>query len=116
MRAVLSDDHNYERGLATLHDIVDHVVRDKGAAGLRDFAVALSLGLAAALERIAHDQGLPAADLVDVWFAEWDPRGSLARTTVARGRAVRGASAAADAPCRGSVLENAVSRDACSYA
>ena len=70
MRAVLSDDHNYERGLATLNDVVDRIVREEGAGGLRDFAVALSLALATDLERIAQEQRLAAEDLVDVWFAE----------------------------------------------
>lgn len=70
MRAVLSDDHSYERGLAALRDLVDQVVRDEGAAGLCDFTVSLSVGLAEALERIAHDQALAAADLTEVWFAE----------------------------------------------
>jgi hypothetical protein len=37
--------------------------------GMRS-AVALSLALATALERIALDQGLAAKDLVEVWFAE----------------------------------------------
>jgi hypothetical protein len=46
MRAVLSDDHNYERGLATLCDLVDQVIRDEGATGLAEFTVALSLELA----------------------------------------------------------------------
>ena len=52
MQAVLSDDHNYERGVATLTDLVDRIAR------------------ADAVERIAEDQGLAADDLVEVWFAE----------------------------------------------
>jgi hypothetical protein len=70
MRAVLSDDHNYERGLAALNDLVDRIVREEGPDGLRDFTVQLSLALAMALERIAQEQRLAAADLVDVWFAD----------------------------------------------
>lgn len=70
MRAVLSDDHNYERGLAALRDLVDRIMREEGEAGLRDLSVTLSLGLARALERIANDQGLAAADLAEVWYAE----------------------------------------------
>jgi hypothetical protein len=70
MRAVLSDDHSHERGLTALRDLVDQIVRDEGAGGLCDFTVALSLGLAGALERIAQDQGLTTADLAEVWFAE----------------------------------------------
>ena len=70
MHAVLSDDHNYERGLAALNDLVDRIVRENGSTGLRDVAVALSLALAKALQRIADEQGLLSEDLVDVWFAE----------------------------------------------
>jgi hypothetical protein len=70
MRAVLSDDHNYERGLAVLHDLVDRIKREEGEAGICDLSVTLSLGLARAIERIADDQDLPAADLAEVWFAE----------------------------------------------
>ena len=70
MRAVLSDDHNYERGLATLRDLVDQVARDEGATGLADLTVALSLELAQALEEIARDQGLAAADPVHPGEAE----------------------------------------------
>lgn len=70
MRAVLSDDHSYERGLIALRDVVEQVVRDEGAAGLRDFTVSLSVGLADALRRIADDQGLGAEDIAEIWFAE----------------------------------------------
>jgi hypothetical protein len=70
MRAVLSDDHNYELGLAALRGLVDQIARDEGEAELCDFTVAASLGLAEALERIAHQQGLGAEDLAEVWFAE----------------------------------------------
>jgi hypothetical protein len=70
MRAALSDDHSYERGLAALHDLIDQVVRDEGATGLGDLTVALSLELAEALEEIAQEQGLAAVDLAEVWFAD----------------------------------------------
>jgi hypothetical protein len=70
MLAVLSDDYNYDRGRAALQDLVDRIARDEGAAGLSDLSVTLSLGLAHALERIAGEQGLAAADLAEVWFAE----------------------------------------------
>jgi hypothetical protein len=70
MRAVLSDDHSYERGLATLRDLVDQVARDEGTTGLGDLTVALSLELAKALEEIAQEQGMAAADLAEVWFAD----------------------------------------------
>jgi hypothetical protein len=70
MHALLSDDHNYDRGLAALRDLVDQIVHDEGPAGLRDFTVALTLGLASTLERIADDHGLAATDLAEVWFAD----------------------------------------------
>ena len=70
MRAVLSDDHNYERGVASLTDLIDWIAQEGGATRLSDVAVALSLALATALERIALDQELAAEDLVEVWFAE----------------------------------------------
>jgi hypothetical protein len=69
MRAVLSDDHNYERGVACLTDVITRIARENRGT-LSDVAVALSLALATALERIALDQGLAAEDLLDVWFAE----------------------------------------------
>jgi hypothetical protein len=70
MRAVLSDDHSYERGLAALHDLIDQVLRDDGATVLGDLTVAVSLELAKALEEIAQEQGLAAVDLAEVWFAD----------------------------------------------
>ena len=70
MRAVLSDDHSYERGLAALRDLIDQVVRDEGPTGLCDLTVALSLELANALEEIAQEQCLAAVDLAEVWFAD----------------------------------------------
>jgi hypothetical protein len=70
MRAVLSDDHNYEQGLNALHDVVNEVAQEDGPAGLCDLATGLALELAATLERIARDQGLVAVDLADVWLSE----------------------------------------------
>jgi hypothetical protein len=70
MRAVLSDDHNYERGLAALRAMVDRIARDDGEDELCDFTVALSLALAEALDRIARHQELDTADLAEVWFAD----------------------------------------------
>jgi hypothetical protein len=70
MRAVLSDDNSYERGLAALHDLIDQVLRDEGATVLGDLTVAVSLELAKALEEIAQEQGLAAVDLAEVWFAD----------------------------------------------
>lgn len=70
MRAVLSDDHNHERGLGCLDDLVNRIVQEGDASGIRDFVVALSLALAAALEQVADEQTLAAEDLLEVWFAE----------------------------------------------
>jgi hypothetical protein len=70
MRAVLSDDHNFERGVASLVDLVNRIANEDGASTLNDVAVALSVALATALERIAVDQGLATEDLIEVWFAE----------------------------------------------
>jgi uncharacterized tellurite resistance protein B-like protein len=70
MRAVLSDDHNFESGLASLRDLVERVAREDGAGALSEFTVALSRELAEALQRIAREQGLPTVDLIEVWFAD----------------------------------------------
>ena len=70
MRAVLSDDHSYERVLAALRDLIDQIARDEGTIGLGDLTVALSLELAKALEEVAVEQGLAAVDLAEVWFAD----------------------------------------------
>ena len=68
-RAVLSDDHNHERGVNGC-DIATAVLVEAGATGLADVVVELSLKLAFALERIAADQGVAAVDLADVWFVD----------------------------------------------
>jgi hypothetical protein len=70
VRAVLSDDHNYETGVAAARRVAAAVLAEAGADGLADVAVDLSLRLASVLERIAADQGVAAVDLVDVWFVE----------------------------------------------
>jgi hypothetical protein len=70
VRAVLSDDHCHERGVAAARGIVSAVVAESGVAGLTDMTVELSLKLASALERIAGDQGLAAVDLAEVWFID----------------------------------------------
>jgi hypothetical protein len=70
LHAVLSDDHNYELGLATLRNLMHDLARQDGATGLSDLTVALSLKLAEALRRIAHDEGLAAVDLTEIWFAD----------------------------------------------
>jgi hypothetical protein len=68
VRAVLSDDHNYEEGVAAARRVAAAVVAEAGAVALADVVVGLSLELASALERIAAEQGMAAVDLADVWF------------------------------------------------
>ena len=70
VRAVLSDDHNHERGVASAHGVATAVLAESGSEGLAEVAVELSLKLASALERIATEQGLAAVDLADVWFVD----------------------------------------------
>jgi hypothetical protein len=70
VRAVLSDDHNHERGVGVARDVVGRVIAEAGTDGLAEVAVELALQLAAALERIAAEQGLAAADLAEVWFVD----------------------------------------------
>ena len=66
--AVVSDDHNFERGVETARAIVHTVLAEDGPDGLAEVTVELSLKLAEALERLAAEQGLAATDLADVWF------------------------------------------------
>jgi hypothetical protein len=70
VRAVLSDDHNYEQGVSAARSVAATVLAESGVDGLSDVAVDLSLRLASALERIAAEQGVAAVDLADVWFVE----------------------------------------------
>jgi hypothetical protein len=46
------------------------VLAEAGTAGLAETVVELALKLGDALERIATEQGLAAADLAEVWFVE----------------------------------------------
>jgi hypothetical protein len=68
--AVVSDDHNAERGRGAARAVVEAVLAEAGPEGLTDMAVELSLKLAEALERIAAEQGLAAVDLTEVWFVD----------------------------------------------
>jgi hypothetical protein len=68
VQAVLSDDHNYERGVEGARAVARAALAEFGAAGLAAMTVELSLQLATALERIAAEQKIAAVDLVDVWF------------------------------------------------
>ena len=68
--AVVSDDHNFERGLDAARAVAHAVLAKAGSDGLTEMVVELSSKLAAALERIAAEQGIAAADLADVWFVD----------------------------------------------
>jgi hypothetical protein len=68
--AVISDDHNAQRGLDAARTVVDAVFAEAGPEGLTDMVVELTLILAEAVERIAAEQGLAAVDLAEVWFVE----------------------------------------------
>jgi hypothetical protein len=70
VRALLSDDHNYELGLFALQDVIDRVAEQQGTDMLAAMTFEVALKLAQAFERIASDEGLAAVDLLDVWFAD----------------------------------------------
>jgi hypothetical protein len=70
VHAVVSDDNNFERGVAGARAVADAVLAEAGEAGLAETVVELALKLGEALERIASEQGVAAADLADVWFVE----------------------------------------------
>src|SRR5215213_2237716 len=70
VRAVLSDDHNYERGVEEAWAATKAILAESGAVGLAAVTVELSLQLASALEQIATGQGIAAVDLADVWFVD----------------------------------------------
>ena len=70
VQAVLSDDHNHERGVEAAWAVAKAAHAESGAVGLAAMTVELSLQLASALERIAAEQEIAAVDLVDVWFVD----------------------------------------------
>ena len=70
VQAVVSDDNNFERGVAAARAVADTVLAEAGAAGLAEMVVELALNLGEALERIASDQGVAAVDLAEVWFVD----------------------------------------------
>jgi hypothetical protein len=67
---VLSDDHNYERGVEGAWAVAKAALAEFGAVGLAAVAVELSLQLASALERIAAEQEIAAVDLAEVWLVD----------------------------------------------
>ena len=70
VQAVLSDDHNYDRGVEGARALAEAAQAEFGAVGLAAIMVELSLQLASALERIATEQEISAADLAAVWFVD----------------------------------------------
>jgi hypothetical protein len=68
--AVVSDDHCYELGVQAARAIVHRVLAESGPTGLAEMAVELSSQLAEAVERVAAERGLTAADLIDVLFMD----------------------------------------------
>jgi hypothetical protein len=70
VQAIVSDDHNDERGVEAARAVTGEVLAEAGAAGLTELVVELSLKLGEALERVAAEQGVAAADLADVWFVD----------------------------------------------
>jgi hypothetical protein len=70
VQAVLSDDHNDERGVEAARVVAEAALAEFGAVGLVAMTVELSLQLASALERIAAEQKIAAVDLADVWFVD----------------------------------------------
>jgi hypothetical protein len=68
--AIVSDDHNAERGQDAAQAVAGAVLAEAGPDGLTEMVVELTFKLAEALERIAAEQGLAAADLTEVWFVE----------------------------------------------
>jgi hypothetical protein len=67
---VVSDDNNFERGVAGARAVADAALAEAGAAGLVEVVVELALKLGDALERIASEQGVAAVDLAEVWFVD----------------------------------------------
>ena len=68
--AIVSDDHNFERGLDAARAVAQAVLAEAGPDGLTEMVVELSSKLAEAVERIAAEQGIAAVDLVDVLLVD----------------------------------------------
>ncbi|GAA2888402.1 hypothetical protein GCM10010472_53470 [Pseudonocardia halophobica] len=68
--AVLSDDVNAEQGTERARAVAAAVLAEAGEPGLTETVVVLSSTLAEALERIAAERGLVAADLAEIWFVD----------------------------------------------
>jgi hypothetical protein len=70
VRAVLSAEQDKEARARAARTVAAAVLDEAGIEGLTIVTVDLSLTLASALERIAIDHGLVAADLAEVWFMD----------------------------------------------
>jgi hypothetical protein len=70
VHAVLSDDHNYERGVEEAWVVARATLAEFGAVGLAAVAAELSLQLASALGQVATQQNVAAVDLAEVWFVD----------------------------------------------
>ena len=68
--AVVSDDHNYERGVQAARTVAEAVLAESGPAGLTEMVVELTLKLAEAVEQAAAERGVAAIDLADVLFVD----------------------------------------------
>jgi hypothetical protein len=68
VQAILSDDHNFERGVEEARRVAEAVHAQRGSAAVIDLVVELSLKLGEALEEIAVARGIAAADLAEVWW------------------------------------------------
>ena len=68
VQAILSDDHNFERGVEEARRVAEAVHAERGSAAVVDLVVELSLTLGEALEEIAVERGIAAADLAEVWW------------------------------------------------
>jgi hypothetical protein len=68
--AIVSDDHNFESGIAAARELTERVLEESGPAAVTELAVELANKVAEALERFAAAYEVPVADLADVWFLE----------------------------------------------
>ena len=68
--AIVSDDHNAERGQDAARAVADAVLAEAGPNGLTEMVVELTLKLAEAVERAAVEGGVAATDLADVLFVD----------------------------------------------
>jgi hypothetical protein len=68
--AIVSDEHNFERGIAAAREITEQVLAESGPEAVSELAVELANKVAEALERFATAYGVPVNSLAEVWFLE----------------------------------------------